>query len=91
MKENTAFNTATAVSVAVCRAGFEGKYMDVIGIGNTLKDVNKLGFDCYEDKYDYLISGVGGIAFELGDTDSDYDWNEKEAPIEWIFVYQKRG
>lgn len=42
-------------------------------------------------KYDYLISSVDGIAFELGDTDSDYDWNEKEAPIEWIFVYQKRG
>ena len=40
-------------------------------------------------KYDYLISSVDGIAFELGDTDSDYDWNEKEAPIEWIFVYQK--
>ena len=57
-------------------------------LGMTINELNKLGFECYEDKYDYLISGVDGIAFELGDTDSDYDWNEKEAPIEWIFVYQ---
>ncbi|AOZ96998.1 hypothetical protein [Butyrivibrio hungatei] len=78
-------DSLTQVGVSV---GFEGKFNDAIGVGNTINELNNLGFECYEDKYDYLISGVDGIAFELGDTDSDYDWNEKEAPIEWIFVYQ---
>ncbi len=70
--------------------GFEGKFLDTIGIGSKIKDLNELGFECYEECYDYLISGVDGIALELGDTDSDYDWDEEEAPIEWIFVYNKK-
>lgn len=71
--------------------GFESKYLDVIGIGDTLKELTKLGYEYYEEFDDYLIRGVDGICFELGDTDSDYDWNEKEAPIEWIFVYDKEA
>ena len=85
------FDKADILTQIGVSAGFEGKYQDHIGIGNTIKDLNKLGFECYEDKYDYLISDVDGIAFELGDTDSDYDWDEKEALIEWIFVYKKQG
>ena len=71
--------------------GFEGKYLDVIGIGDTLEALYQLGYECYEEYGDRLIRGVDGICFELGDTDSDDDWNEKEAPIEWIFVYDNKA
>lgn len=71
-------------------SGFGGKYNGKIGIGNTLDDVQKKVGIFYEESDDYLIQGIKGIAFELGDEDGN-DWNELTAPIEWIYVYKHYG
>ena len=68
-------------------SGFENKY-NTIGIGSTMEDV-KRKFGSYYNEYDeYMINGVDGICFELGDLDELDYWDEKIAPIEWIFVYK---
>lgn len=67
--------------------GFTSKLDDCFGIGSTMADV-KIKYGGYYEEYDdYLIDGVEGICFVLGDTDEDDDWDELAAPIEWIFVY----
>ena len=67
--------------------GFTSKLDDCIGIGSTMADV-KIKYGGYYEEYDdYLIDGLEGIYFELGDTDEDDDWDELAAPIKWIFVY----
>ena len=67
--------------------GFEGKFEGNIGIGNTLTDILK-AYEGYFEEYDmYMIKGVDNLSFELGDTDDEEEWNELEAPIEWIWVY----
>ena len=68
--------------------GFLGKYCNV-GIGDTLVDVKENIGSFYEEYDDYLIKGVKGLAIALDDND-DYDseWDEMNAPIEWIFVYK---
>ncbi len=85
------FDKNDALQQAGVSFGFKSKYLDAIGIGDTVKELTKLGYEYYEEFDDYLIRGVDGICFELGDTNSDDDWNEKEAPIEWIFVYDKKA
>ena len=67
--------------------GFTSKLDNCIGIGSTMTDVKKK-YGGYSEEYDvYLIHGVKGICFELGDMDEIDDWDELMAPIEWIFVY----
>lgn len=68
--------------------GFLSKYDNIIGIGDTLADVQEKVGPFYEEYDDYLIQGVKGIAFELGDTD-DLEWDEMRAPIEWMYVYKE--
>lgn len=67
--------------------GFSGKYNKSIGIGDTLADLQRKVGPFYEEGDDYLVKGVQGIAFELGDTD-DSEWDELVVPIEWIYVYK---
>lgn len=67
--------------------GFISKYDNVIGIGDTLADVQEKVGLFYEENEDYLVQGIKGIAFELGDT-NDLEWDEMRAPIEWIYVYK---
>lgn len=69
------------------REGFSGNYK-TISIGSTMKDVEKIFGGYEEDGDQYLITGLEGICFELGDLDDRDDWNELEAPIEWILVYK---
>jgi hypothetical protein len=67
--------------------GFKGSYKSV-HIGTTMKEIRAL-FGNYENDHDvYEISGLKGLCFELGDMDDRDDWDELEAPIEWIFVYR---
>lgn len=67
--------------------GFESKFEGKIGIGNTMTDILK-AYEGYFKEYDlYLIKGIDNLSFELGDTDDAEEWNELEAPIEWIWVY----
>lgn len=66
--------------------GFLGKYNN-IGIGDTLADVQSKVGSFYEEGDDYLVKGIEGIAFELGDS-NDSEWDELIVPIEWIYVYK---
>lgn len=70
--------------------GFHGKFREVIGIDSTMADVKKYIGE-YVEVYDtFELADIPGICFELVDDvdqwPDDY-WNDLEAPIEWIFVY----
>lgn len=67
--------------------GFLSKYDNIIGIGDTLADVQEKVGPFYEENDDYLVQGIKGIAFELGDT-NNLEWDEMRAPIEWMYVYK---
>ena len=69
---------------------FTGKYDNKIGLGTTLKDINKMGLEWYEDLDAYFIKGIDGICLELGDTEDDEEWDELSAPIETISVYAQK-
>jgi len=69
-------------------ANFEGKFLDKIGIGSTLQDIeDKIG-NWDEDLDVYILPQYKGICFELSDGKGD-DWNEKRMPIEWISVFKE--
>jgi len=65
---------------------FSGKFNDIIGIGTTLDDIEKLGYEWYDDLDAYFIKGIDGICFELADTDEEV-WDELTAPIAHISVF----
>lgn len=67
--------------------GFHGKLENCIGIGDTLSDLQKKYGGFYNEYDQYYIKGMEGVCFELGDTDDEDEWDELNAPIEWIFVY----
>lgn len=82
------FDTTQRLQQIAVTKGFQDQY-NTIGIGSTMKDVVEK-FGAYENDGDeYLIKGIEGICFELGDMDEwdDY-WDELYAPIEWICVYK---
>lgn len=69
--------------------GFKGKYNNKIGLGMTLTDINKMGWEWYEDLDAYFIKEISGICFELADAEDDDDeWNELTAPIVYITVFK---
>lgn len=70
--------------------GFESKFEGNIGIGNTMADVQNLYEGYYEDCDIFLIKGIDKLSFELGDIDDEDEWNELEAPIEWLWVYDMK-
>lgn len=67
--------------------GFNGVYDNKIGVGDTLRDINKKVGQFYEEDDDYLLKNIGGIAFTLSDIE-DGEWDELSVPIEWIYVYK---
>ena len=75
-------NTIKQISVY---NNFDGKFLDEIGIGSTLKEVlEKVGK--YKENLDvYILEEYPGICFELVDDD---DWNELTSPIEFISIYK---
>ena len=69
---------------------FTGKFNNIIGIGSTLGDIVKLGYEWYDDLFAYYIKGIDGICFELADIDDDEDndeWDELTVPIAHISVF----
>jgi|GEM_PF-734069 len=72
------------------RGDFTGKFNNTIGLGMTLGDIEKLGYEWYEDLYAYFIKGIDGIGFELADIDDDEDndeWDALIVPIAYISVF----
>ena len=70
-------------------AGYEGKFLKTIGIGSTMRDVQSIAGDYYEDEDVYKLKNHKGICFELGDTNEDDSWDELDAPIEYISIYSE--
>ncbi|MBA4601714.1 hypothetical protein [Thermoactinomyces mirandus] len=69
---------------------FKGKFLDRIGLGSTLLDVQK-SIGEWEEEFDvYILPKYPGICFELKDID-DYEeeWNESEMPINAIYIYDQ--
>lgn len=70
---------------------FEGKFLEKIGIGSTLNDVeNQIG-KWEEDLDVYILPNYKGICFELKDVENyDEEWIEDQMPIEIISVYEPK-
>lgn len=71
--------------------GFKGESAGLIGLGSTLNDIKRLlNRSYYEELYVYYIEGVSGICFDLDDSsdDEDNDWDEFNAPIDYIAVFR---
>jgi hypothetical protein len=69
--------------ISVCN-GFKGKFLNVIGIGSTLEDIER-NFGTWEHDLDvYTIPQYPGICFELLDEE---EWDEMKSPIEFITIY----
>lgn len=75
--------TGTLWQIMVGR-GFTGRFLDRIGIGSTLAEVQTVAGDFQEEGDSYILPSHPGICFELEDVD---DWDEMTAPIEYISVY----
>jgi len=68
---------------------FTGKFNNKIGLGMTLGEIEKLGYEWYEDLYAYFIKDIDGICLELGDTEEDEEWDDLTVPIAHISVFNK--
>lgn len=60
------------------------KFMDKVGVGSTLSDLEEHGIKWTKEDYVYILPDYPGICFELEDID---DWDERIAPIECISIY----
>jgi len=66
---------------------FDGKFLDKIGIGSTLQDIEDY-IGKWEEELDvYILPQFKGICFELSDNGIDDEWIENQMPIEWISIY----
>lgn len=65
---------------------FEGKFLNVIGLGSTLRDIKQHVGEWIEEHDVYVIKHYPGICFELLDED---EWDELKSPIEFITVFKK--
>ncbi len=74
----------TSVTQIMVFGEYDGKFLEKIGIGSTLSDLNHLGIGWIKEDYIYKLPEYPGICFELEDID---EWNELEAPIEFISIY----
>lgn len=81
------FNSDKVLQQIGVTIGFCGKLENSIGIGDTLSDLQEKYGEFYNEYDQYMIKGMEGVCFELGDTDDEDEWDELNAPIEWIFVY----
>ncbi len=67
---------------------FKGKFLNKIGIGSTLQDIENFIGSWNEDLDVYVLPQYKGICFELSDNNIDEEWIEKKMPIEWISIYE---
>lgn len=59
--------------------GFERKYADIIGLGCTLADIERLlRTGWYEDLDAYFLNGVPGICFQHVDEDDGYSGDDDD-------------
>ncbi|MGG1517984.1 hypothetical protein ABE504_21385 [Paenibacillus oryzisoli] len=63
---------------------YDGKFLNEIGIGSTIFDLNKYSIQWAKEDYVYILPDYPGICFELEDID---EWDENVAPIEFISIY----
>lgn len=63
---------------------FEGKFLNRIGIGSTLADVEEYVGKWEESLDVYTLIDYKGICFELKEEE---DWDEINTPIEFISIY----
>lgn len=69
--------------------GFLGRFAELIGLGDTISDVEEHFGKCTFESYVVKIPSVEGICFELNDIDDyDQEWDELSAPICSICVYR---
>ncbi|MCC6604913.1 MAG: hypothetical protein IT327_17020 [Anaerolineae bacterium] len=68
-------------------AGFQGKFLDTVGIGSTLGEVKETAGEYYEELDVFKLKDYPGICFEVGDSGTDTCWDETNAPVEDISVY----
>ncbi len=82
---------ATQTVEQICVGGdFKGKFLNKIGIGSTLQDVeDKIG-PWGEDLDVYILPEYKGICFELAEEGKDEEWIEKQMPIEYISIYEPK-
>jgi hypothetical protein len=65
---------------------YEGKLFEVIGIGSTIRDIEKYISSVYEDYEDNLaIEGIKGLCFEVQSPTQDIN----NTPISEIFVFSE--
>ena len=85
------FENGELIQIMV-RNDFKGKVNGKVGIGSYLRDVEKYIGKPVESgqiiEMVYIIKDLPGISFGLQDNDIDEEWDEKNAPIENIFVFK---
>jgi hypothetical protein len=64
--------------------GFDGKFLDRVGVGSTLADVREIAGEYICDAEVYLLPRYPGICFELAEA---VDEDESTSPIEFISIY----
>jgi len=77
--------TSKVITQILVYNNFKGKINGKIGIGSTLKDVEKYIGKYEEDLGVYKVKNCPGVCFELEDAD---DCDENTAPIECISIYK---
>jgi len=77
-----------AVEQISAKKGFEGKFMEKVGLGSTLKDLEEHFGGWQEDQDVYLLPDFEGLCFELAEDDElDSEWDAGRMPIEVISVF----
>jgi hypothetical protein len=69
---------------------FSGKIGGTLGLGDTLKDIERQGYTWYEASetiVTYQIAGLNGIALKLANTDDAGAYDESILPITAITVF----
>lgn len=80
-------DTSKQVTQISVSSAYHGKFLDSIGIGSTLQDIQSIAGEYYEDLDVYKLKDYPGICFEVGDSGTDTFWDELSAPVESISVY----
>lgn len=63
---------------------YKGQFINGIGIGTNLSQINDKGIKWCKEDYVYTFPDYPGICFELEDID---EWDESLAPIEFISIF----
>lgn len=80
-------DTSKQITQITVSSGYQGKFLDSIGIGSTLHDIKSIAGEYYEDLDVFKLKLYPGICFEVGDSGTDAFWDELSAPVEDISIY----